>query len=590
MKGIKNTLRLSITAIKLQPFFIVYSIISIVLQLGTLLFPIAIVQIIVGYYHNGEPFIKVVIACAFFALGYYLVNVTYFYLGKLYNRAYRNFKANYEIMIYNKLKDIDYDLYQSSSFLNDYTKALDEGGDACSNATWAVRNVIANILSVATVFTIFAMLNPIIILYAVIIGVIFFFIGKHNARLSWNLSEVQKQNYRERGYIRRMFYLKDSSEDIRTSPIKNVFLDINDEVGARVIRNTDKHLSKRAFFSFLAQFLAGSIYPFALFFLAYTTLQTRDFVSFTALTVAASSLSNYVLNLSDSLAYLETQSVQGEAIFRIIDKEGKIEKSGYLETSDFQQIKIENLNFGYQEKEVLKNINLTINKGDKIAIVGENGAGKTTLVKLLLRLYDPSVGSVYFNETNYQDIYPTSIRKRIGAVFQDFQVYSFTIAENVLLREPKTEEDEELVIYALKFSGLYDKVKKLEKGIHTIVTKEFDEKGVELSGGEKQKLAIARAFAGDYDLIILDEPSSALDPIAETAMYDKVMELGKDKTLIFISHRLSTTVRADQIYLFEKGEIVESGRHQELMNIHDGKYRYMFNIQAQKYLEGSKEA
>src|SRR5690606_26732341 len=132
-----------------------------------------------------------------------------------------------------------------------------------------------------------------------------------------------------------------------------------------------------------------------------------------------------------------------------------------------------------------------------------------------------------------------------------------------------------------------DKVATLEKGIHTIVTKEFSEEGIIFSGGERQKLAIARTFAGNYDVIILDEPSSALDPLAEADMYNKIMKLGEDRTLIFISHRLSTTMKADRIYLFENGKVVESGTHHELMDIENGKYRYMFNIQAKNYLEGS---
>lgn len=587
MKSIKNTLRLCRMAIKMQPFFLVYGIVSTVIGLFHMLFPIAIVGVIVHLYEQGEVILTILYVCSAFALGFYLINITSFLLNKYYNRIYRVFRSKYEKMIFEKLNVIDYEMYQSSSFLNDYTKALDNGSGAILNSWWDIMGIISNIISVATVFTIFSLLNPIIIVYAIIVGIIFFFLSKYNAKLSWNLGEIQKQNYRHRGYIKRMFYLKDASEDIRTSNIKDLFLGINDEVGDKVIKNTDKYLSKRGIVSFIMNLLTYSIYPVALGFVGYVYLGTTSIAIFSALVVAAGSLSNTVNNLSDSFASLETNSIEGETVFRILNKIGIIEVSGSKDCEELKTLEVRNLSFAYGEKKVLEEIDFKIKKGEKIAIVGENGAGKTTFVKLLLRLYDPINGEVNLNDDNYLDLFPMSIRKRIGAVFQEYEAYAFTIAENVILRKVETIEDEELVKNSLTFSGLYDKVAKLPNGINTVVSKEFAEDGIVFSGGERQKLAIARAFAGDFDLIILDEPSSALDPIAEADMYNKIMKLGEDKTLIFISHRLSTTMKADRIYLFENGKVAEVGTHHELMSIENGKYRYMFNIQAKNYVEGS---
>lgn len=587
MKSIKNTLRLCRMAIKMQPFFLVYGIVSTIMDLFHILFPIAIVGVIVHLYELGEGILTIFYVCSAFALGFYLINITYFLLNKYYNRLYRVFRSKYEKMIFEKLNVIDYETYQSSSFLNDYTKALDNGSGAILNSWWDIMGIVSNIVAVAAVFTIFSLLNPIIIGYAIVVGIIFFFLSKYNAKLSWNLGEIQKQNYRHRGYIKRMFYLKDASEDIRTSNIKDLFLGINDEVGDKVIKNTDKYLSKRGIVSFIMNLLTYSIYPVALGFIGYVYLGTKDIAIFSALVVAAGSLSNTVSNLSDSFASLETNSIEGETVFRILNKMGVIEVSGSKDCEDFKTLEVKDLSFAYGEKKVLEEINFRIKKGEKIAIVGENGAGKTTFVKLLLRLYDPVNGEVNFNEDNYLNLFPKSIRKKVGAVFQEYEAYAFTIGENVILRKVETIEDEEIVINALKFSGLYDKVAKLPNGINTIVSKEFAEDGIVFSGGERQKLAIARAFAGNFDLIILDEPSSALDPIAEADMYNKIMKLGEDKTLIFISHRLSTTMKADRIYLFENGKVAEVGTHHELMNIENGKYRYMFDIQAKNYVEGS---
>lgn len=589
MKTFKNTLKLAKMCIKIAPFYLVYGIISLIIFLITVLMPIGIVQIIVNIYLKQQPFYYVLIACGVLSIFYYGSNFISFYMNKLETKKNREFRAKFEVMIFDKLNDIDYGVYQSSTFLNDYVRALDEGPYAAINSFWGVSRVVESIIGVITIFSIFAVLNWIIIVYAIVVGTLFFFMGKYNASLSWSLSEKQKYHNRHKGYIKRMFYLKDAAEDIKTSNIKDVFLDINDEVGDKMIKNTDKYLTKRSTISFIANFLVKSIYPLTMAFLAYFTLDNMNIANFAALLVAAEMLRNNVLDLSDSLAYLDSQGVQGQAVFTILNQKGTIEVSGEKEPEVFTKLEVKNLHFRYQDKEVLNDINLTINKGDKIAIVGENGAGKTTFVKLLLRLYDSNEGAIFYNDVNYLDYKPFKLREKIGAAFQEFEVYAFSIAENILLRKVENKADEALVHEALKFSGLYDRVMSLKHGIHTQVTKEFDEEGVELSGGEKQKLALARTYAGQYDVIILDEPNSALDPLAEADIYNKMMQLCDNHTLIFISHRLSTTIKADKIYLFEQGKIVEEGTHQELMQMENGKYRYMFNVQAENYVNGGSK-
>lgn len=588
MKGIKRTLKLAKMVIKLCPFYLTYAIFDIVLGLIVAFIPIGIVQLIIDYYKNGEKFIKVIIACGITTIIYYVIQVIYSFFNKLNTRYQRLFISRYEIMIFNKLKEIDYEQYQSSSFLNDYNRAIDEGGGASIEAFWTLADILASFAKVAMIFTIFALVNFMIIFYAIIVGAIYFFLVKYSAQLNWQLSQKNKKHHRERAYVKRMFYLKDASFDIRTSNIDNLLLQANDDIGDKVINNVDKTLSKSAAINFTAELLIRSVYPFALGFISYITLQSLSFGSFVALTVAASTLSDIVWNLSESLASFEIASVRGETVFAILNQRGTIEISGTKEADTLEKITIKNMDFNYGNNKALENINLTITKGDKIAFVGENGAGKTTFVKMLLRLYDPQKGEIYYNDEPYLNLKPESIRKKIGAVFQDFQVYSFSVSENILLRKPQGKEDEDLVVEALMFSGLYEKVMTFSKGIDTVVTKEFDKEGVELSSGEKQKLAIARAYAGKYDFIILDEPSSALDPIAEAEIYDKMMKLGEDKTLLFISHRLSTTVRANKICLFEAGKVIEEGTHQDLMQKENGKYRYMFAVQARNYINGVK--
>jgi ATP-binding cassette subfamily B protein len=232
---------------------------------------------------------------------------------------------------------------------------------------------------------------------------------------------------------------------------------------------------------------------------------------------------------------------------------------------------------------------MDIRRGERIAVVGHNGAGKTTLIKLLMRLYDVSEGEILLDGTNIKDLRVSAYRDLFGTVFQDCQLFSVSVAENVLLRGDLDERDRETVCAALRESDAWDKVSSLDKGIDTTVTREFDDEGVVFSGGETQKIAIAQIFAGNNSIAILDEPSSALDPIAESKMYDNMFRACRDKAVIFISHRLSSAATADRIYLFEHGRIVEQGTHAQLLAL-GGRYADMWHKQAQKYVDEEVEA
>ena len=256
---------------------------------------------------------------------------------------------------------------------------------------------------------------------------------------------------------------------------------------------------------------------------------------------------------------------------------------GECEADSFEELEIKDLSFSYvkTDKYALKNVNMKIRKGEKIAIVGYNGAGKTTLTKLIMRLYDAKEGEILYNGKSLKEYTVESLRKNTAAVFQDYRIFAASIAENVVGGEFDAG-DKDAVLTALGKSTFEDKLQKLEGGIDTHLTREFDNSGTQLSGGEAQKVAIARAFYKEAGLIILDEPSSALDPNAEYELNRAIAEYAEGRAVIFISHRLSTTRHADRIYMFDSGELVECGTHEELMAL-GGKYAYMFDLQAENY-------
>ncbi len=232
-------------------------------------------------------------------------------------------------------------------------------------------------------------------------------------------------------------------------------------------------------------------------------------------------------------------------------------------------------------------MNLTIRPGERLALVGPNGAGKTTLIKLLCGLYRPTSGTVYLDGRDIQSLDQRAVFREFAVVFQDVFAFSFPLADNVSCVDCGREDSERLR-ESLEKAGLWERVQALPKGAQTFMNKDLDEAGVALSGGEVQKLMLARALYKDAPMVILDEPTAALDPIAESEMYERYDELVQGRTAVFISHRLSSTRFCDRILFLENGRITEEGTHGELMQ-RGGAYAELFSIQARYYKEQKTE-
>lgn len=248
---------------------------------------------------------------------------------------------------------------------------------------------------------------------------------------------------------------------------------------------------------------------------------------------------------------------------------------------NFEKIEFKNVSFKYPNTDnyVLNNVSFTIKKGEKLSIVGDNGAGKTTLIKLLLRLYLPDSGSIFINGTNIENINYLDYAKLISVVFQDYQLFAFTVAENIAYNESQFPRISNVV----KKIGIDKKIIDLPDGYDTFMSKEFSQSGIEFSGGEQQKIVIARALYKESSMVILDEPTSNLSPIAEYELYKDFDKIVEHKAVIYISHRMSSCRLCDKILLLDNGSVLEYGSHDELMRL-DGKYKTMFGIQASHYV------
>ena len=313
---------------------------------------------------------------------------------------------------------------------------------------------------------------------------------------------------------------------------------------------------------------------------------------FTFMLGIVTGFSIWINQFSESLGRLKEAniSINNLRAYMVMDDLTKTNEGIDIEPLMNQKLSIEfkNVSFSYPraEKPTISNFNLKINSGEKVALVGVNGAGKTTIVKLLSGLYHPSEGEILINDISISDFNTQDYFKLIGVIFQDVNILSFTIAQNI---SGKSDEntDFDLVNESLKMAGLLEKVQSLPNKENTYLSQEIDESGIMLSGGQLQKLMLARALYKNAPMLILDEPTAALDPLAEQELYLQYNSLTENKTSIFISHRLSSTQFCDRVIYIENGAIQEEGKHIELMK-KKGKYAKMFEIQSQYYKENKK--
>ncbi len=398
-------------------------------------------------------------------------------------------------------------------------------------------------------------------------------------------------NKRSKEYVKRTLYLRDFAKDMRTSGIFAVLHErykTAAESNREIIKKYGIKIAiletSSGFFGKALPIAATYIYA-AYRFIVKKNLPVSDF---SVIMTAMSNLKDVFNDLGEAFSSVRRESEFFGFLKDFLEYEEKI-INGTKEAEEFKSLEFRNVSFSYTgEEKNINNLSLKIEKGQTVALVGHNGAGKTTFVKLLFRFYDPDSGVILYNGTDIKEYDVNSLRKQFAAVFQDYKVFALTIAENVLCREQKNEEDIRLVKKALLNAGIYEKTGALPEKENTVLTREFDEKGTGLSGGEQQKIAAARMFAKAFSLAVLDEPSSALDPVAEYKMYESLIKATEDKTVIYISHRLSSAVLSDRIYVFDGGTVKESGTHNELMT-KGGIYCTMFNLQAESYRDERKE-
>ena len=433
------------------------------------------------------------------------------------------------------------------------------------------------------------------ILFVLASFVLRFIVSKALNKLNYKVRLKVNPLERKRNYVSRVFYLNDYAKELRLHPkvgdsLEKEFEEAND----RIIEEHKKVSGKRSLLRFTNVYLVGDfimdgLYITYLVFQA-AVLKTVSYSDAVVLFNRTGSLRRGMSNIADIFPMAQENSLYIDKIRAFLDYEPKIKRlEGDVLPEGNAELLLEHVSFRYNEEaeETLKDITLKVHPGEKIAIVGYNGAGKTTLIKLLMRLYDPTSGKIVYHGRDIREYSPCEYHKRFGVVFQDYQMYGATLSENVTMEWMTKEETESRsgsITEALEKAGFGGRLKTLSRGLDTPVTTEFDKDGINFSGGESQKIAISRAFYKDADILIMDESSSALDPIAEYELNKAMESAAQGKTVFYISHRLSTTRDADRIILLENGRIAEEGTHESLL-ARNGKYAEMWNVQAGRYKE-----
>ena len=545
---------------------------------------------------NGAPFSQV----ALLTMGVFALFLIHQFIDSIYFQwSFERIKPTLTFQlrrqIYEKACSVDLSCYDDTDFYNDFVLSTTQTDECIERFLNDGRDFLFELVNVAAYFSYLLAIDRIGLLLAVLCGVVNYCSSQKYAMLEKDARLCKTPLERERAYQHRVFYLQDYAKELRLHPDMRSQLSRDfDRCSQELNTVNHKYGLKLWLYGFLKGYMPVYFMLYAIYlpYLLYKAMVAHT-LSLSAMVILLSTVRRMIKRGGALVGRLPRFAYIGTFIEKIrcfLAYEPRIISGEKDVKDDWNRLTLSHVSFSYQNgshsphaREVLRDISLEINHGQKIALVGYNGAGKTTLVKLLMRFYDPDSGVILRNGTDIRTLKLDAYRREIGAVFQDYRIYAATLRENVVMDLCTLEREETYAVeHALHRAKLNLAAQKLKYQIETPLTTEFEKDGIDLSGGESQKVAIARTLYRSHELIIMDEPSSALDPASEYQLNQELKQLAEDKTVIFISHRLATARDADCIYMMKEGRIVEHGTHEQLLDL-DGEYCKMWNLQAQAY-------
>ncbi|MBR3469519.1 MAG: ABC transporter ATP-binding protein [Lachnospiraceae bacterium] len=509
--------------------------------------------------------------------------------GKVYPIAQAKVNKGLYLGLFRKARNVELECFENSDFYDKYTLAMENADTRLIQTVEVVFGVIFGGIASVCAFAFMFQVDKISVLFILFPIIGNFVFNRWNSKLDYARNKDMAPHNRRIAYINRVMYLPEYAKEMR---LTDVFTLMKQQYRESIqgLADVTKKYTKRAMINhwLYVMFTFTFIFEGLLIYGAYRTL-VSDSMSLAQLAVITSMMVSttwILIGFTESLTSLFKNGLFMEYLRTFFEYKEKIPEDwdGLDPGTEIKSVEFRDVSFSYKDKEVLSHLNMEFRGGKTYALVGHNGAGKTTLIKLLLRFYDPTSGEILLNGRNIREYNLRKYRNLFATAFQDHRMFSMSVLDNVVMGENVPEEEKEAkVCEALKLSGAYDKVMSLPKGIQTTLTHEFDDEGAVLSGGEFQKIVVARAFVKECPFKIFDEPSSALDPIAEATLFDNIYESCKQNTLVFISHRLSSVQNADWVYLLSDGTVKEAGTHKMLMEL-GGIYADMYTKQAKNYL------
>ena len=494
-----------------------------------------------------------------------------------------------------KVLSMEYQTLENPDMLNMAEKAAQATGgnnNGVEGMMHSVYSIGTNIVLIAVTLTTVITLDWRLIIILSVVSLLQFLFFRHTVKRDkkevWDkLAPI----WRKINYMERATQDFDYAKDVRLFGMKGWLLekqhDILNEKQGKILYSRNLWMKNSAFSNLIGIVSKGAVYAILIYSVIDTDMSIGNFVLFLGL---SSTFSSKLTGFLNSLGQFKEQSMQTDDFRSFIDYESEPENDTVsLPKTDKYTFEFKNVSYKYKGADgyALKNLNLTFEAGKRLAVVGLNGAGKTTFIKLLLRLYDVTEGEILLNGIDIRRFKRNEYYTLFAPVFQNVEIFAFPMSENISMKPP-AETDAGLAEKCAVKAGMSEKLSSLSDGIATELLKVIHDDGVDLSGGEKQKLALARALYKNAPVIVLDEPTAALDALAEYSLYKSFDEIIGDKSAIYISHRLSSTRFCDSIAMFKAGEMIEYGTHEELL-AKGGAYSEMFNIQAQYYQEGEKE-
>ena len=504
------------------------------------------------------------------------------------------FRINEFVNYYRIYLNVPYENMENAKWLDNAQRqkqALSGDGDGYQGTLDTISKLLPIVLTAIIYSVLLAIVSP-FILITIVIFVAVSYISENKARNY----EYKKRNEAEHIRRREQYFSKTATDftytkDIKVFNLKGKILSmLKNEINS--FKKIRKQIEAHIFLWSILESISMALLLGLTLYFALDNYNKDNKISNLVLAILV--VINLIPVLTSAVTYYSTllkNLKEVKEYYEYIDENNKEEKVlEKIDINDALEIEFKDVSFKYPntDKYIFKNLSFKINKEEKVAIVGINGAGKSTIVKLILGFFKPTSGEILINGYNINDFNRKDLYKLYGVVFQDVNVYAFSVLENISMKQTD-ESDREKAIDCLKHVGVYDVIDKLPHKENQTMLKHLDPEGVELSGGQTQKLAIARAlYKENTRCIILDEPTAALDALAEADIYQSFKELVTNKTAIYISHRLSSTKFCDRIMLFDETGLCEVGNHEELMNL-KGKYFEMFEIQGKYYREASHE-